>query len=176
MHNYTYSADEAVQNQYALAQQWEDLVKQVRETPGFENFLQPKQYSELQKASHAGPVVVLNISELQCDAIILISPSESPIQVCLDKFSYQQAQKLQGSLHNLLSGRTHVCADEQHGGPARKSSSDDIFRMILAELWIKVVRPVLDCIQTTLKVSMLFSLSLFLLTKTYIQCTAIILI
>ena len=54
-----------------LARQWDDLIGQVRNIPGFETFLEPTPFSRLQKASAGGPVIVVNISNRRCDALII---------------------------------------------------------------------------------------------------------
>ncbi|KAF7348828.1 hypothetical protein MVEN_01402800 [Mycena venus] len=50
----------------------EQVLKKIRGLEGFTRFLLPKSISELSLAAKAGPVVILNISETRCDALILI--------------------------------------------------------------------------------------------------------
>ena len=54
-----------------LARQWDDLIRQVRNLKGFETFLAATPFSRLRKASSGGPVVVVNISNRRCDALII---------------------------------------------------------------------------------------------------------
>jgi hypothetical protein len=55
-----------------LARQWQQLVCEVRELPGFAAFLAPAAFAELAPAAAEGPVVIVNISTIRCDAIILL--------------------------------------------------------------------------------------------------------
>jgi CHAT domain len=56
----------------ALAQRWEDLLDRIRRTvPGMADFQRPPSRAELLRAAAAGPVVLINISTLRCDALIV---------------------------------------------------------------------------------------------------------
>ncbi|MFE5810631.1 hypothetical protein [Streptomyces sp. NPDC056491] len=52
----------------ALAREWDELVEQVRGTPGFEHFLRPPGLDDLLPAARGGHVVLVNISRCRCDA------------------------------------------------------------------------------------------------------------
>ncbi|WP_367129148.1 CHAT domain-containing protein [Saccharothrix sp. HUAS TT1] len=54
-----------------LARQWTRLVDEVRERPGLEDFLTPAPFAELARAADEGPVVIVNISKIRCDALVL---------------------------------------------------------------------------------------------------------
>jgi len=54
-----------------LARQWDDLVRRVRNLHGLETFLAATPFSRLREASSGGPVVVVNISNRRCDALII---------------------------------------------------------------------------------------------------------
>ena len=57
--------------QRELARQWDDLIRQVRNLPGLESFLAATPFSRLREASSGGPVVVVNISNRRCDALVI---------------------------------------------------------------------------------------------------------
>ncbi|TDL21763.1 TPR-like protein [Rickenella mellea] len=141
------SREAAVQKHRQLARDWDRIVEQVRQNDGFQRFLLPKQFSELRCAAREGPVVVLNVSQYGCDALVIESLSEHPHHVRLEDFSYEKAQTLRQSLHNILSSQ-HLRAryDDRGARPvfAGKFRGDDGFRPILAELWKSVVKPVLE--------------------------------
>ncbi|MGS2644481.1 CHAT domain-containing protein [Streptosporangium sp. LJ11] len=61
----------AVDRRVALAREWDELVRQVRELDGFEDFLRPPRLRNLLPAAAHGPVVVVNISQWRCDALIV---------------------------------------------------------------------------------------------------------
>lgn len=47
------------------------ILGQIRESPGFEDFLMAPSPSRMQEAAELGPIVVINVSTLRCDAIIV---------------------------------------------------------------------------------------------------------
>lgn len=55
----------------ALAREWDDLVEQVRQIEGFQDFLRPPPLDRLLGAAAGGPVVVVNVSQWRCDALII---------------------------------------------------------------------------------------------------------
>src|SRR4051812_30704873 len=61
----------AVDRRMALAGEWDRLVAQVRDRPGFADFLRPPRLETLRPAAADGPVVILNVSRWRCDALIV---------------------------------------------------------------------------------------------------------
>ncbi|MFJ9561490.1 CHAT domain-containing protein [Streptomyces fuscichromogenes] len=57
--------------QTALAREWDDLVEQARQLPGFENFLRPPDIATMRSAAIGGPVVIVNVSRWRCDALVI---------------------------------------------------------------------------------------------------------
>jgi hypothetical protein len=60
-----------VDRRMALAQQRDDLVGRVRSIDGFEDFLRAPRLASLLPAASGGPVVVVNVSTVRCDALIV---------------------------------------------------------------------------------------------------------
>lgn len=60
-----------IDRRMALAREWDELVEQVRELEGFEDFLRPPRLETLLPAAANGPVAVINISQWRCDALIV---------------------------------------------------------------------------------------------------------
>ena len=54
-----------------LARQWDDLVEQVRQLPGFADFLRPPPVDDLLAVGVDGPVVLINVSRWRCDALVV---------------------------------------------------------------------------------------------------------
>jgi hypothetical protein len=52
----------AIDQRMALAREWDDMVEQVRQLDGFEDFLKPPRLGRLLPAGEAGPVVIVNLS------------------------------------------------------------------------------------------------------------------
>ncbi|RSM73153.1 hypothetical protein DMB66_03745 [Actinoplanes sp. ATCC 53533] len=53
------------------AEAWDDAVRRVRSTEGFGTFLAPTPFRELRPAAANGPVVLVNVSAVRCDALIV---------------------------------------------------------------------------------------------------------
>ncbi|KIJ31799.1 hypothetical protein M422DRAFT_185482 [Sphaerobolus stellatus SS14] len=128
---------------HQLAVERKQILKEIRMCPGFERFLLPKGIRELTSSASHGPVVILNSSKLHdiCYAFILLSDlPDKVIPVRLESFSASQAQDLYHRLQKFL------------GHPSRKLVQElDItvspgFKVILAELWEVVVKPVLNAL------------------------------
>ncbi|MFD3518895.1 CHAT domain-containing protein [Streptomyces sp. NPDC058653] len=57
---------------HALSQRWSQLLTEMRQLPGLDDFLRPPSVPELGTAAAAeGPVVVVNVSEYRCDALVV---------------------------------------------------------------------------------------------------------
>jgi len=61
-----------------VAGTWDQLVAEVRAIPGFEGFLRPATPEEILQ-DLPGPVVVINVGELRCDALIV---QDGKVSVC----------------------------------------------------------------------------------------------
>ncbi|KAJ7842002.1 CHAT domain-containing protein [Mycena olivaceomarginata] len=143
----------------SIAQQSHDLafkrirvLQQIREMPGFERFLLPKPISELSLAAKKGPIAILNISAYGCDALILLlGLADEVIHVPLSDFTIHEAQARAKTLASIVgtSGRS----DRLHGSREGDMAPDEIFSIILSELWVKIVQPVLNGIAITTPVS-----------------------
>ncbi|MEV4281555.1 CHAT domain-containing protein [Actinoplanes xinjiangensis] len=60
------------EDRHALATEWEALIQEIRDQPGFARFLRPPAIDDLIAATTVNrPVVVLNISGLRCDALLI---------------------------------------------------------------------------------------------------------
>ncbi|KAH6911816.1 CHAT domain-containing protein [Coprinopsis sp. MPI-PUGE-AT-0042] len=153
---------------------WDDLLEQTRLIPGFENFLRPTQCSTLlQDLPEQGPVVILNADQLRCDAIVLCKGIEEPLLVPLPQISYKKAEAMQQRLKNeLISDRLRLrntMSDRAEEGTSGEDEKDDegcaadrglrkvqtrSIEAILKDLWVAVVKPVLDSLAFNTKMTM----------------------
>ncbi|KAL4736273.1 CHAT domain-containing protein [Aspergillus similis] len=53
------------------AREFDRLIIDIRRKPGFDNFLQAPSETEMQHAAQKGPIVIINISQYRCDAILV---------------------------------------------------------------------------------------------------------
>jgi len=56
---------------HELDQRFSSLISQIRDQPGFRNFLLPTTLGELKAAADPGPIVVINLSPYRCDAFLV---------------------------------------------------------------------------------------------------------
>ncbi|MFI6370037.1 CHAT domain-containing protein [Streptomyces sp. NPDC050546] len=90
----------APQDRSAPAREWDDLVEQVRRIDGFTDFLKPHGIDRLLSLGEEGPVVLVNISTLRCDALILTEGRlrVRPLPTVTEKELVEQANRYLGSL------------------------------------------------------------------------------
>ncbi|KAJ7856782.1 CHAT domain-containing protein [Mycena leptocephala] len=146
------SIQSIAQKYHDLALERNQVLQQIRELPGFERFLLSKPISELSLAAMIGPVAIINISEYGCDALILLPGlADEVIHVPLCDFTIHEAQALAESLASIVgtTGRSDRLAGCREGD----MDPDEIFSIILSELWVKIVQPVLNGIAITTPVS-----------------------
>ncbi|KAH6886945.1 CHAT domain-containing protein [Thelonectria olida] len=110
------------QQRYDAGKEFDELVTQVRQQPGFEDFLLAPRESDMREAAKYGPIVILNVSEFRCDAILI---EQDKIRLL--------------SLPRLSKAQIEEKAEE--GNMGRPS--------ILSWLWDVIARPVLDALGYT---------------------------
>lgn len=74
----TINALDRANKRHSADRQLQSLVTRIRELPGFDRFLLPSLESEILNASSSGTIVVVNVSNLRCDAFIV---EESQIRI-----------------------------------------------------------------------------------------------
>ncbi|KAF8163839.1 CHAT domain-containing protein [Crassisporium funariophilum] len=134
-----------------LAQEWEELLKTVRESHGFHSFLRPPSCTDLLSCVPLkGFVIIINVHMDRCDALALSSGATAPIQVPLDSFSHKKADALRRRLNGYLSSHGVRMRDAESGSRGgrvvERSTKESFIHEVLRELWIHVVKPVLDCL------------------------------
>jgi hypothetical protein len=140
-------ADQAHEN----AQKRLTLLQKIRQLEGFQRFLLPKSISELFPAAEKGPVVFLNVSRTSCDGLILLkSLSDQVMHVSFPEFTPEHVKNLTQSLANLMSdvGYRNISRLHAHH-EGRSTHPEGEFAHILSELWMRLVKPVLDALAIT---------------------------
>ena len=136
--------EQAMTDRRHLAREWDDLLAQVRQLDGFEHFLQAVPFAEL-RAGATGPVVIINISDLGCHALIVTATSDPGVRlVPLPGLSYQEAATW---ANTLLKALRHLAAgwlslEEE----ARRNAA--VFD-VLEWLWRVIAEPVLEVLRHT---------------------------
>ncbi|KAF8600149.1 hypothetical protein BDV93DRAFT_448075 [Ceratobasidium sp. AG-I] len=134
------SIERAARQHRRLAERWEVLLNQARQIPGLAGFLRPRQASELMRSAHSSTVVMLNLHEGRCDALI-IRPNVAVIShVPLAQFSYKKATEISAQMSQLLLRLNLINRGFKPMSHATKAN----FEPTLAILWTDLVKPVLD--------------------------------
>jgi hypothetical protein len=149
----SHDAVDAAQKGSQLAIEWKNTVEEIRKIPGFDRFLRAKTFSQLARAAHEGPVVILNVNISGCDALVLIADNSddkqvSVISIPLNDFSYELAQKLSEKLTNHLrsAGVRSRGETRKTGRSYPEGNGEAAFNNILRVLWLAVVKPVIDAL------------------------------
>ncbi|KAF9077122.1 CHAT domain-containing protein [Rhodocollybia butyracea] len=136
------SLEQAAQDHRRLAEEWKEVVEDVRQIPEFEDFLRPRRLAALRKAAHSGPVVVLNVWGPNCDAIIL-QESGRILHVPLNDVSEKLVQNLHKKLSGFLRGAgLLVRGSKAQYGRGRSGKMDGV----LSVLWKLIIQPILQAI------------------------------
>ncbi|KAI0084237.1 CHAT domain-containing protein [Irpex rosettiformis] len=145
------------QSSHIYALEYEKLITQIRELDEFKDFLLPKTLSQLAGACVSGPVVVINAHESRCDALVLYGAGDIA-HVPLPDLSLLRAKFIQKLLWDTLRAkrllnrcRGNTRDEFEHddrGGRVTAMDPPDLMRIILAELWNRVVKPIMDVVCT----------------------------
>ena len=159
-----------------LAREWDQLLQKIRDIPKFKNFLRPTQYCDLiERLPKAGPVVIINVHEDRCDAVVLVAGTDDPPHIHLDQFSYKTAVRLLQLLRSHLSGRGgRVVEESDELEPVNDTRALVPFVMfgetmqdVLRELWLGVVKPILNALDILASFFSLLLLHICLLSVVY---------
>jgi tetratricopeptide (TPR) repeat protein len=106
---------------------FEKVVEEIRNLPGFKNFLQPPQADELRLAASFGPIILINVSEYHCGAFLVESHAMRVLP--LPRLKHSDIEKNANILRSIRHDPT--------------SSKGQMSRM-LEWLWDVAAGPILD--------------------------------
>ncbi|KAF5341771.1 hypothetical protein D9611_002109 [Ephemerocybe angulata] len=138
-----------------LARQWEALLKTVRAIPRFRTFLMPSPCLDLLEHlpdAKLGYVVVINVDERRCDAIVLRAGWGRPFHIPLPNFSFETAKKYRDVLRDHLRSRNLLVRGGEDATNMKRGirpylggkDGEDPLRRVLRGLWNEVVHPILQ--------------------------------
>lgn len=157
-----------------LKEHWDATLDHIRSTIlGFENFLQPKKFHQLQQAASRGPVILLTSSGVDnmCHALLVTHASLQHITLPI---SHLEARALAAFFWGVFSGSEMIKSmdfsllESLYESSLDRNTrlklkpklkwtkgwdtdSSDVFCLVLIALWKKVVTPIIHTLQ--LKVS-----------------------
>ncbi|MDX3659078.1 CHAT domain-containing protein [Streptomyces sp. ID05-26A] len=132
-------ASDVAERRRVLAREWDALVEAVRARPGFERFLLPTPFAALAEAAADGPVVLVNVSRLRCDALVVADGAVRVVE--LPGLTPDQAEAMTESYLDAVAK-----AGVGVGGSA--GSREQVVFAALEWLWEAVAQPVLATISS----------------------------
>jgi len=156
-----------VDRRMALAREWDEIVDRVRELEGFEAFLRPLRLEALLPAATNGPVVVINISQWHCDALIVTTggvqveelPRLSAEDVSRKAYDYLRVlHQVDGATHELQAARYRYDSGDHSLDAIRRYTEakqaiqdaerdrDQTLATVLTWLWDEIAGPVLTAV------------------------------
>ena len=130
-------------NARQLDEEFETLVREARNLPGFSRFMLHETYGALSEAAERGPVVILIPNLLICHAIIIPEPEKPPLHVKLN-ISKDCLSKLSRALRSSGRFRRDLLTEELVVRAVKISHTPLQAEVVLEELWQKVVQPVVN--------------------------------
>ncbi|KAL5532316.1 hypothetical protein ACEPAF_5886 [Sanghuangporus sanghuang] len=126
------ATDETLAQMRRLSEEQE--VSEIRQIPGFDDFLKAKPFDAIQQAASEGPVIVLNHSKYRCDALIVLARENDPcVYVPLDEHFYADSINLHEELIRIRP---------EHG--VGSSAYDEVLRRVMKTLWERVVSKIIQ--------------------------------
>ncbi|MGI5521533.1 CHAT domain-containing protein [Micromonospora sp. CA-259024] len=159
-----HDAAPATDRRMALAREWDRLVAEVRELPDLADFLKPLDLDTLLPPATEGPVVVVNVSQWRCDAIIVdhTGVASRPLPDLTAQSAADWANRYLRTLRaaeqaagDLDAVREHRQGDSGMGGrqavqraeramAAALQATEAMLTDLVAWLWDVAAEPVLD--------------------------------
>ena len=132
---------------HKLAHDRDILLNQIRQLPGYEQFLLPQTIDQLLPARKHGPVVMLNADESRCDALIIRPHSPTVLHVYLRNITYDQLSAMQECMRKLHTKDVFSMNDLPRLKAIRVPDAEKVDReyllaQVLEMLWNMVVKPV----------------------------------
>ena len=114
---------------------WNAVVGKIRVVDGFNKFLLPPSYEDLQAAAIGGPVIILNASRHSCDAVIVLANAD-PIHVTFQEGTFSEIITMPSEIELIRRNLRRFPVgsnDPEKGREERKLAS------LLRHLWDSIV-------------------------------------
>ncbi|KAJ7038957.1 CHAT domain-containing protein [Mycena alexandri] len=121
--------DNRLRNHRILSENWTRILNEIREVDGFAEFLRTPSFSTLRVVASEGPVILVNVAQGRCDAMIIHHDS-SPHLVPLPESTI--------TLFDHLATQLWDSSSSEHNHRAKRLT------VVLRELWRAVVHPVVE--------------------------------
>ncbi|CAE7138490.1 unnamed protein product [Rhizoctonia solani] len=135
------TSEQAGQERRRLAREYQELLSQTRQLPGFQDFLQPIKTNKLVSIARNGPIVVINCHVDRSDALLILPGHYEVQHLPLLGFTGEKAKWARSELESsLMRKKLRERGVKVLGQPVHR----ECFENILKVLWTDVVEPVLD--------------------------------
>ncbi|KAF8554014.1 hypothetical protein OG21DRAFT_1143226 [Imleria badia] len=126
--------EEATRRYRQLSKEFEDIVARIRRQEGFQSFLDHPLFESLRRAAVGGPVILVNVGRLRCDALIVLHDT-SPRLVPLPDTSLEELTTLSAGFYRMLQMTSRV-------GEEKMREREVV--VVLRTLWDTIARPIVD--------------------------------
>jgi hypothetical protein len=131
---------------HEIVDKWHSLIQQIRQMKGFDRFLLPQKFSQLQVAASNGPVISINVSKNHCDALILTPDRDDILHIPLNQFTLETTEALSQCLTHLVG---HSISHEKISEPTTNRNNihsnhldmETLFRHMLSQISDGLSRP-----------------------------------
>ncbi|QRV87056.1 aromatic di-alanine and TPR containing protein [Ceratobasidium sp. AG-Ba] len=128
---------------HQLADEWDEILGEVRQLHGFENFLKPPKSNDLKLAADHGPIIMINTYLSQCDALILLPGRQDIIHVPLATVRLDTLTQPVAEFNRTMGRRG---APEVVRGFRVRNIQDALLPVLM---WSDIVEPVLKVLGYT---------------------------
>ncbi|CAE6432828.1 unnamed protein product [Rhizoctonia solani] len=131
-----------------LQNRYQQILGKIRQLPGFANFMRPKLVEDLIKAARNGPIVVINVHESRCDALIVhpIERNAGIQHIPLPALSPDNITKMRNIIEKSLEEIDSIRTESSDMRRKHETTEPLIMTLEaqLKDLWDWVVNPILD--------------------------------
>ena len=130
-----------------LAIRYQDLLKDIRKQPGYQDFLSPPQISSLLPFIERldGPVIFINVHSSSCDALALF-PNGGIRHVVLPDLTEKKAQDMRSTWDQLLRSDNLRMRGTVPLGRLIVQRRANMYALVLQQLWVRVAHPILEAL------------------------------
>jgi hypothetical protein len=110
------------------------VVTNIRNLRGLSRFLLPPLFPDLQLAASEGPIIIINVSQYSCDALIVFldrDPVHTPLEI-----AQEGVRDLPTEFHVLTARKTRAEVTKE-------------LAFFLRKLWDQIISPIVHFLQTT---------------------------
>ena len=130
------SGGEGIDPYWRVQEEWQSVVDEIQRLDGFSRFLLPPRFEDLQDAAEYGPVIIANVSEYACNAVIVLRPGP-PVHVSLP-CSFDDVIQLCSDLSTLTQD-SHAYGDNRGSWIKQMLRERGVSKEVSLEKWIVFV-------------------------------------